>query len=46
LVHGASGGVGIAAVQFALQHGMKAIATAGTRAARTRLESNGRKVCS
>ncbi len=30
LVHGASGGVGIAAVQFAHAHGMKIIATAGT----------------
>ena len=30
LVHGASGGVGVAAVQFARAHGMRIIATAGT----------------
>jgi NADPH2:quinone reductase len=30
LVHGASGGVGIAAVQFARAHGMRVIGTAGT----------------
>ncbi len=30
LVHGASGGVGVAAVQLAVAHGMKVIGTAGT----------------
>jgi NADPH2:quinone reductase len=30
LVHGATGGVGIAAVQFAVAHGMKVIATGGS----------------
>ena len=41
LVHGASGGVGIAAVQLALHHDMKVIATAGTAESRQKLEAMG-----
>ena len=41
LIHGASGGVGIAAVQLALHHGMKVIATAGTPESRAKLEAMG-----
>ena len=41
LVHGASGGVGTAAVQIALQHAMKVIATAGTPESRAKLEAMG-----
>lgn len=41
LIHGASGAVGIAAVQLALHHDMKVIATAGTTEARQKLEEMG-----
>ena len=41
LVHGASGAVGIAAVQLALHHGMKVIATASTSESRAKLETLG-----
>src|SRR5690348_5790446 len=41
LVHGASGGVGIAAVQLARAHGMKVIGTAGTEEGRTLVRENG-----
>ncbi len=41
LVHGASGGVGIAAVQIALAHGMKVIGTAGTDRGRKLVEEQG-----
>jgi NADPH2:quinone reductase len=41
LVHGASGGVGIAAVQLALHHDMQVIATAGTPESRRKLEEMG-----
>jgi len=41
LVHGASGGVGIAAVQLARAHGMKVIGTAGTGEGRTLVRENG-----
>jgi len=41
LVHGASGGVGIAAVQLALHHEMKVIATASTPESRTKLKEMG-----
>ena len=41
LVHGASGAVGIAAVQLALHHDMKVIATAGTAESRAKLEKLG-----
>ncbi len=41
LIHGASGGVGTAAVQLALHHDMKVIATAGTPEARHKLEAMG-----
>ncbi len=41
LIHGASGGVGIASVQIAMQHAMKVIATAGTPESRAKLEAMG-----
>lgn len=41
LVHGASGGVGIAAVQLARAHGMKVIATAGTDRGKKLVEQEG-----
>jgi NADPH2:quinone reductase len=41
LVHGASGGVGIAAVQWALSHGLTVIGTAGTQEGVTLVEEQG-----
>ena len=41
LVHGASGGVGIAAVQLARAHGMTVIGTAGSEEGRTLVRDNG-----
>jgi NADPH:quinone reductase len=41
LVHGASGGVGIAAVQLARAHGMTVIGTAGTDKGRALVRENG-----
>lgn len=41
LVHGASGGVGLAAVQFARAHGMTVIGTAGTDKGRALVKDNG-----
>lgn len=41
LVHGASGGVGIAAVQLGRAHGMTVIGTAGTEKGRTLVRDNG-----
>jgi NADPH2:quinone reductase len=41
LVHGASGGVGLAAVQLARAHGMIVIGTASTDAARSLVKNNG-----
>jgi NADPH2:quinone reductase len=41
LIHGASGGVGIAAIQFALGAGLKVIATAGSEKARQLLIEQG-----
>ncbi|MBC8102296.1 MAG: NADPH:quinone reductase [Cytophagales bacterium] len=41
LIHGASGGVGIAAVQFALSQGLKVIGTAGTPEGITLVEEQG-----
>ena len=41
LVHGASGGVGLAAVQFAHAHGMTVIGTAGTDKGRALVKDNG-----
>jgi NADPH:quinone reductase len=41
LVHGASGGVGIAAVQLAVAHGMTVIGTAGTERGRTLVREHG-----
>lgn len=41
LVHGASGGVGIAAVQFARAHGMTVIGTAGTLKGSELVKQNG-----
>lgn len=41
LVHGASGGVGIAAVQLAVAHGMTVIGTAGTDRGRKLVEEQG-----
>lgn len=41
LVHGASGGVGIAAVQLACAHGMTVIGTAGTAEGKTLARENG-----
>lgn len=41
LVHGATGGVGIAAVQFARAAGMRTFATGGTEAGRTMLLAQG-----
>lgn len=41
LIHGASGGVGIAAVQFARAHGMKVIGTASTKEGRDLILGNG-----
>jgi NADPH2:quinone reductase len=41
LVHGASGGVGIASLQLARAHGMTVIGTAGTPAGRKLVEENG-----
>ncbi|HET8826096.1 MAG TPA: NADPH:quinone reductase, partial [Terriglobales bacterium] len=41
LVHGASGGVGIAAVQLARAHGMTVIGTAGTEEGRALVRKNG-----
>jgi NADPH:quinone reductase len=41
LVHGASGGVGLAAVQLARAHGMIVIGTAGTEAGRSLVKKNG-----
>lgn len=43
LVHGASGGVGIASVQIALAHKMTVIGTAGTREGEQMLEKQGVK---
>lgn len=44
LVHGASGGVGLAAVQFARAHGMRIIATAGTDRGMQVVRDNGADV--
>jgi NADPH:quinone reductase len=41
LVHGASGGVGLAAVQLAHAHGMNVIGTAGSEKGRTLVKENG-----
>lgn len=41
LVHGASGGVGIAAVQLAIAHGMTVIGTGGTERGRTLVAEQG-----
>ena len=41
LVHGGSGGVGIAAVQLAVAHGMRVIGTAGTEAGRALILAQG-----
>jgi len=41
LVHGASGGVGLAAVQLARAHGMTVIGTAGSDQGRTLVKENG-----
>src|SRR5262249_35817786 len=41
LVHGASGGVGIAAVQLAAAHGMRVIGTGGTEAGRKQVADQG-----
>ncbi|MBV9073063.1 MAG: NADPH:quinone reductase, partial [Acidobacteria bacterium] len=41
LVHGASGGVGLAAVQLARAHGMTVIGTAGTSEGRELVKQNG-----
>src|SRR3954467_12224929 len=41
LVHGASGGVGLAAVQLARAHGMTVIGTAGTEKGRALVKENG-----
>ena len=41
LVHGASGGVGIAAVQLAVAHGMTVIGTAGSERGRTLVKEHG-----
>jgi len=41
LVHGASGGVGVAAVQFARAHGLKVLGTAGTEKGRDLVLRNG-----
>jgi NADPH2:quinone reductase len=41
LVHGASGGVGIAAVQLAVAHGMTVIGTAGSERGRTLVREQG-----
>ena len=41
LVHGASGGVGLAAVQLARAHGMTVIGTASTEAGRSLVKNNG-----
>ncbi len=41
LVHGASGGVGTAAVQIALAHGMRVIGTAGTERGRAMVREQG-----
>jgi len=41
LVHGASGGVGIAAVQLAVAHGMTVIGTAGSERGRTLVREHG-----
>lgn len=45
LVHGASGGVGIAAVQLAVAHGLRAIGTAGTGAGRRLVLEQGAVAC-
>ena len=44
LVHGASGGVGIAAVQFARAHGMRVIGTAGTDRGLQAARENGAEI--
>jgi hypothetical protein len=44
LIHGASGGVGLAAVQLAVNHGMKVIGTAGTREGLDLARSSGAKL--
>jgi NADPH:quinone reductase len=41
MVHGASGGVGLAAVQLARAHGMTVIGTGGTQAGRSLVQQNG-----
>ncbi len=41
LVHGASGGVGIAAVQLAIAHGMTVVGTAGSERGRTLVQEHG-----
>lgn len=41
LIHGATGGVGIACVQFAVAHGMRAIGTGGTEQGREVVRSQG-----
>ncbi len=41
LVHGASGGVGIAAVQLAVAHGMTVVGTAGSERGRTLVREHG-----
>jgi len=41
LVHGASGGVGVAAVQLAVAHGMTVIGTAGTERGRRLVQEHG-----
>lgn len=41
LVHGATGGVGVAAVQFAKAAGLRVLATGGTEAGRAVLKKNG-----
>ena len=43
LVHGAAGGVGLAAIQMAQDHGLEVVATAGTAAKRSMLRSLGLK---
>eukprot|EP00012_Vannella_robusta_P006392 CAMPEP_0206208176 /NCGR_PEP_ID=MMETSP0166-20121206/16055_1 /ASSEMBLY_ACC=CAM_ASM_000260 /TAXON_ID=95228 /ORGANISM="Vannella robusta, Strain DIVA3 518/3/11/1/6" /LENGTH=318 /DNA_ID=CAMNT_0053629127 /DNA_START=277 /DNA_END=1234 /DNA_ORIENTATION=- len=41
LIHGASGGVGLAAVQIARAHGLKVLGTASTETGMTAIEENG-----
>ena len=41
LIHGASGGVGIAAIQLALAHGMRVLGTAGTERGRELVRDQG-----